>query len=518
MTSVVLDPPRAAKAASAEPAVDATNARRDGALATVCLGLALIAAGGALSGTRVAPLAALAAALLLPAALIVRRPLIPWQRVLFWLLLVILFIPIRRYKLPGGASFDLEPYRIVVAVILGGWLMALLVDRRVRLRASGMEGPMLAIVLATFSSIIFNPARVGEMQAEVIKTFTFFLSYVILFYFVVSVARTQSIIDTAIKTLVISGAILGLMAIVEARTGFTIFTRLHTFFPFLQADAAYSDAIGRGASTRAFGPAEHPIALGAALVMLVPLGIYLAKKDGPGWYPTLGALILGVIATVSRTGILMLVVMGIVYLCLRPRQAIRLWPVIIPLVVATQFAMPGTLGSLRESFFPSGGVVAQQKGLAGDCSSSGRVADLGPSFELIGKQPFLGYGFGTRITTGANTNACILDNQWLSTMLDVGIFGALAWLWVFVATVRRLGRRAKHDDSPTGWLLVGITASVTTYGVGMLTFDALGFIQVTLFLFIILGLGAAAARNAGWPIYAPAKGEFPKLRRPSPNG
>ncbi len=131
--------------------------------------------------------------------------------------------------------------------------------------------------------------------------------------------------------------------------------------------------------------------------------------------------------------------------------------------------------------------------MAGDCSSSGRVADIGPTLEEVGKKPFLGYGFGTRITTGPDANACILDNQWLGTLLDVGIIG-VARLAVAVPSpwCGGSGGRAKHDDSPTGWLLVGVTASVTAYAVGMLTFDALGFFQVTFLLFIILGLGAAA--------------------------
>ena len=76
--------------------------------------------------------------------------------------------------------------------------------------------------------------------------------------------------------------------------------------------------------------------------------------------------------------------------------------------------------------------------------------------------------------------------------MDVGAFGALAWLFLFLAVLRRLGAAAKGDDSPTGWLLVAIVAGVSAYAVGMFTFDALGFTQVTLLLFILLGLGAAA--------------------------
>ncbi len=39
--------------------------------------------------------------------------------------------------------------------------------------------------------------------------------------------------------------------------------------------------------------------------------------------------------------------------------------------------------------------------------------------------------------------------------------------------------------------MVGITAGITAYAVGMLTFDALSFVQVTLLLFVLLGLAAS---------------------------
>ncbi len=49
-----------------------------------------------------------------------------WRR----LILVILFIPIRRYSLPGNLPFELEPYRLLVALLLVGWGASLLVDPR----------------------------------------------------------------------------------------------------------------------------------------------------------------------------------------------------------------------------------------------------------------------------------------------------------------------------------------------------------------------------------------------------
>jgi polysaccharide biosynthesis protein PslJ len=191
----------------------------------------------------------------------------------------------------------------------------------------------------------------------------------------------------------------------------------------------------------------------------------------------------------------MLVLIGIIFLWLRPKETRRLAPLVVPVVVATNLLVPGTLGALHGAFFPEDGLIAEQQGMAGSCSSSGRVTDLGPTLTEASKKPLLGYGYGTRITTGVDANACILDNQWLGTLLDVGIAGVIAWFLLFKRVLGKFGRPSKGDDSPEGWLLTAVSASVLAFAVGMLTFDSFGFSQITFLLFILLGLGAAVSQN-----------------------
>jgi O-antigen ligase len=158
------------------------------------------------------------------------------------------------------------------------------------------------------------------------------------------------------------------------------------------------------------------------------------------------------------------------------------------------FALPGTIGSLRGSFFPEGGLIEEQRLSAGQ-RGSGRIADLGPALrnEFV-KKPVLGQGFGTRIVDKGRANAPILDNQWLGTLLETGFVGTLAWIWVFFRTVRRFGSRAKEDASPRGWLLVCVVASTIAFAVSMFTYDAFAFIQVTFLLYIMLAFGCVLVR------------------------
>jgi hypothetical protein len=165
--------------------------------------------------------------------------------------------------------------------------------------------------------------------------------------------------------------------------------------------------------------------------------------------------------------------------------------------VIIQVAMPGTLGTFRAIFFPKQGLIAEEQ--EGEGTGTGRVADIGPSLTEWGRQPFFGQGFGTRLTSQFDRlqNARILDDQWLSSLLEVGMIGVAALLWLIVRAIRRLKRLAKHDDSDYGWLLTGLAAAIYAFASGMLTYDAFSFIQVTFMLFLLLGLSAAALRLRG---------------------
>lgn len=417
--------------------------------------------------------------------------LFEWQSLLYLLLLVILFIPIQRYKLPAGLPIDLEPYRLVVAFVVIGWTLSLLVDPRVRLRASGLERPIGLIAIACLGSVLVNGGRVAGLQGDVVKTMSFMASFFLLFYLIVSVIRSRGTVNALIKMLVVGGVAIAFLAVIEGRTGYNLFGHLGDYVPFLNADPSFSGERERFGAIRAYGPAQHPIALGAALVMLIPLGVYLSVTTRRvGWWLATLVLSIGAVSTMSRTSIVMLLVVAATFLWLRPKQTKRFWPALLPLAVAIHFVMPGTLGTIHQMFFPEGGLIADQRASAGSQSSSGRVADLAPAYEELSRQPLLGQGLGTRITTGDRANAALLDNQWLKTLLETGILGLIGWLWLVGRFVRNAGREAKDDFGERGWCLTALVVSISAFAVGMLFYDAFSFIQVTFFFFILLALGS----------------------------
>jgi O-antigen ligase len=231
--------------------------------------------------------------------------------------------------------------------------------------------------------------------------------------------------------------------------------------------------------------------------MLVPLAVYRAFTFGGrlAWAAA-GIMLIGAVGTISRTAIVAFIVVCVAMVVIKPARMKRLWPALIPGLLLVHFAMPGALGTIRSTFFPSTGLIAQQSDAP---VGSGRLATLGPALDKeFLPNPIVGEGFGTRVTVpDADVpvpNAPILDDGWLGIVLETGILGAFAFAWIFVRFVRRVGGAARHDDSPRGWFLAAVTASVLAYGVSMFLYDALSFIQVSFLFFILIGLGGAAYR------------------------
>lgn len=431
-----------------------------------------------------------------------QRQLLAWPVLLSYVLVVILLIPIRRYTISASLPFQLEPYRLLIGVVLIAWLASLLVDPRTRFLKIGIEWPVLAFIAGIVLSLGANASRVAGagIGAEVIKQLSFMAGFLLVMYFTNSIVTSRTTLDRLLVLIVGGGAIVAVLSIIEWRTGNNLFNQLQRVIPILHLDPAFvGDPLARGSRVRAYGSAQHPIALGALLVMLMPLAIYLHKRTGKNlWMGAAAVLTLGALATGSRTVALMLVALLAVFLWLKRKETIRLSPMLIPMIIVAQIAMPGTLGTFKAVLFPeNGSLISEQEGGAG--SGTGRVADLGPSLNEWAHHPLFGQGFGTRLTSPDDKfqNAQILDDEWLSTLLELGLVGTLALLWMYVRGIRLLGRRAKRDTSPDGWLLTALASGLTAFGVGMLTYDGFSFIQVTVISFILLGLGGAALRLMG---------------------
>jgi hypothetical protein len=331
------------------------------------------------------------------------------------------------------------------------------------------------------------------------RSISFFATYVIVFYLVTLAIRRRSDVELLLRLLVVGAAIVGLLAVVEEYAQYNFFDHLQQYVPILRFQGVpYTTDRG---GIRAYASGQHPIAMGAALILVLPLGIYLAHSTRhKRWWLACGLLVLGALATKSRTAIIMIVVILVTLWILKPTETRRLLPkVILPMLVITHLVMPGTLGTLKSTIFPTGGIVASETNADVSWHSNygkGRIGEWGPALQEWQLTPLFGQGAGTRVSDleDPKMNAPILDDQWLWSLLELGVFGVVALLWFFVAAIRRFGRLAKRDPTENSWLLTGLAASTAAYAIGMLTFDAFNFVQITMMMFLIVALGVATLR------------------------
>jgi hypothetical protein len=464
-------------------------------------GMLAVLSVSTLSARGVAVLAVLLALAAIVAA--ARPTVVPWERIIALILVVILFVPIGRYQLPGSLPFSLELYRVVVALCVLVWAGSLLVDSRVRLVRTAFDGPLALIVGCVLASDITNPGRVSAYSSYVVKALMFFVSFILVYYLTATTLRRRGDVVFVFKLVTVSAAAMGPLAVYEQRTHYNVFDHLHALLPFLRYGGALSYLKDPSGGIRALGSSTQPIALGAMFILILPFAVYFVHKSGRRWWIAAALILLGAFASGSRTAIVMLAAEAIVFLLLKPHETKRLWPALIPVLAIVHFTLPGTIGGLKEGFFPPGGIIAQQSRLGPGWDpqlAGGRIRQIKPMLSEASGKPFFGEGVGTRLAgfDVPNRNAPILDNQWLNNVLDVGFIGLGAWIWLFVRAARtfaRASRAVSHVDDD--WLFAALAASVTGFGVGMLTFDAFSYTQVTLILWVFIALGAALLRISG---------------------
>ena len=480
------------------------------------LGADVVARGGG----KTAAAAVLALVVIMVAAHVASR----WSWLVSGLVIVDLLIPSDgRYTLAGMSAFQLEPYRVFVALLLVGWFASLLCNPRVKLRRTGFEGPLGLILFAIAGSLLLNPSRFSGTMSFVIKSISLEASFLLVIYLVVSVVRTRAVLDWLVKVLVIAGTIEGFSAIVERKKNFSIFNHEHLLLPIFHFNTqVLGSALIRGGNLRAAGSAGQPIELSATMAMLVPFAIYLGVSRGHRrWFGAALVLLGGDFAGGSRTGLIAILVMLIVFIALRPRQTFRCWPALIPILIVVHFLDPGALGGLYQGFFPQGGLLAQEQngtviGAGGVQENESRLSRWGPELHAFASyNPLFGEGFGTRIngrtslnqkitgfgdysfngqqlpTSDSKDNAEILDDQWLGTLLETGVLGMIGWLWLFCLAIWRLSKRAKLErDTPEGLLPVAMAASLAGFVASMWFYDAFTFTQGDFLMHLLIGFSA----------------------------
>jgi O-antigen ligase/polysaccharide polymerase Wzy-like membrane protein len=432
-----------------------------------------------------------------------------WRAAAIALIVVIWAIPIKSYKLPVALPFNLEPYRLLIVLLLCAWLLALPVGMA-RFSAAGHGRPTLVLALAAFVALFGNRDAIAALglQTQALKSLSFFLAYLIAFLLLASTLEGLPALEAVARTVAGGASLVAVTAIIESRTHYNVFQHLQDVVPFLTHIGKERTNFAGGA-LRVRASAQHPIALGAVLVMTVPLSLHFAqaaltKARSRLWLTGAAASLIGALATESRTAVLMLTTMLVAALWLYGRRLLRYWPLLIVFFALAHFAAPGVISHVYKRFDPKGGLVKQQQTRAGQ-RGSGRLADLGPGLDRFQQSPLYGYGLGTVATRGdvsgsardepAENVSIIFDDQYMNTLVGLGALGFFGVVWFVWGAAFKIGRAAKREpDRPEAPLLRACAISCFGFALGLLTFDAFSFVQSTLIFYVIAAIGLAARR------------------------
>ncbi len=425
-----------------------------------------------------------------------------WRWATAALVLTVWLIPVKIYTLPVTLPFQLEVYRLIILVMLFAWFLARM-RGEARLTAGGLGRPVALLALASIASVFVGIATTHQQGVLMLglKTLGYFLSFLMAFVLVSTTIKTLRDIEVIAAALVLGGAVVAVAAIYEYRTGYDIFDHLSKWIPILKQTAQKSSEVRQG-RLRVYASSQHPIALGAALIMMTPLAFYLARRASSTvrrrmWQGTALLLAAGSAETQSRTVVLMLCAMIPLALWLRKKAVMRYWPLLIIGLGAIHFVSPATISGLYKALDPKGGLISQQETRAGS-QGSGRLADLKPGLKQWAKSPVVGKGMGTDpSSTSVDTtqggkpppDAIVFDDQYMTSLVETGAVGLFAVLWFCWALIRNMARTAKERLDEYGDLLAAFTITCLGFIVGMLTYDTFSFVQVTLIFFVCAALG-----------------------------
>ncbi|GAA0650323.1 hypothetical protein GCM10010174_87440 [Kutzneria viridogrisea] len=243
-----------------------------------------------------------------------------------------------------------------------------------------------------------------------------------------------------------------------------------TVFPGLTAQTVNIQDLLRGGLARASGFANHPIELAATSVVALPLAIYLARhtKYTVFWWACAAVLVGGPLVSISRTGLLGLVVVA---LFLLPRFGLVRWLLSVGLLGSVVLLA----GAIEPKLIDV--LVSTVAGSSKDSSIWSRLTKYDYVWTHFLDKPLGGQGFGTYITPVQP----FLDNQYLLTTVESGAFGVIALLGLLFVPLRWmfkvwLGKKSTTPEPlrDAAWaLVVALLVSAISFG----TYDGLAFPQ-----------------------------------------
>jgi hypothetical protein len=403
---------------------------------------------------------------------------LPWGIALF--LAMLFLFPFDSTDLPISLPLDATLDRPILGLLVAVWVISassLLGVRRLVL------GPVhwafaIFVVIAVASVLLNFPTLERLHQIGVpIKKLALLFSYGLLFTVAASSLRATEV--RRLTTYMVGlASITAIGVIVEYRTGFNAFYSWgEKLLPGVTppADLGTYDSIGRKTIV---GPTIHPLAAAMMLSLVLPFAVMglmrTEDRKAKVLYAIAAALMIGAAAATQRkTAFIVPVVCLVALTAYRPKMMLKRLPLGAVLAVAIATVAPGALAGVVDQLRPGQ--------LTGVMTTQDRVSDYDAIRPEVINHPLLGRGYDSY----DQKRYRILDNQYLTLVVNVGFLGVLGYLGIMFAAFLLAHRCARSYDPDRAWFGPAAASAIVGLTIGSALLDVLALPQLP-YLFCFL--------------------------------
>lgn len=396
---------------------------------------------------------------------------------------VLLFFP-SEVVVAGPLMSNGAPARLIgtVALLL---LAADLLNFR-KARTTAVSSPVVLLLVYLVGALFlygWSAFRGDDDSAESMRTLLFAVSSCGIGVYTAVRVRTLATAHRIIGWVVAGCVLSALVGIVQALGAPLIWADVVTL-PGMST-AGNSQGLGfRNGMVRIFGTAGHPIEFAVILGCCLPLAIHLGRHSATALarrasYTAAAVMALALPFALSRGGLICIALSMLIFLSMQGwRTRVVTGVAGLVAVAAAYVAVPSTYQAVEALF----------SNAADDPSVTGRLDDYPLVDAAFNASPWLG---------GAPLPDLYLDNQWLVTLTQDGLVGVVFLAALFVVPTLSLVKAARTfrtSDPLRASLAAALAGGVVAIGFSGTVFDLLFFAQVSLLLFLIIGLSAVVCR------------------------
>ena len=395
-------------------------------------------------------------------------------------------------RLAEGRSVVIRLEDLLLVVIGLGWLAKMAMNKELGLAIkTRLNLPIVIYVAATFLATI-----VGVMSGTVRTTAGWFyvlkyVEYFVVFYMTLNNLRDRDQTWRLMMAAFLTAGVVSLIGLAQIPSGNRVSAPFegeagepNTFGGYL----LFMIAILAGLALETRHMRVRLWSAGLAGLMFVPFTFTLSRASYLGLPPMLLTL-----ALFSRNRRVVVVALGL---------AVLLSPLLL-----TDIAPRAVKERIAYTFKPEAGQTTVRVGkVAFDPSTSERIAAMRDAINGWIRRPILGYGV---------TGFRFLDAQYFRTLVETGIVGFVAFLWLVLSTLRSAGDslvllRDADDRGVVVGFLAG-TVGILVHALGSNTFIIIRIMEpFWFFMAVVVALPLLAQGQA--PAPAPARPPLRVLR------